>query len=327
MEYRRLGKSGMKVSVLALGTMTICDGVTDPSLIRQSFDAGINLIDTADAYGEKGEVETAVGRLIKELPRDEIVLATKVRWGYGAHGENRRGLSRKHIAHAIDGSLRRLDVDFVDLYQMHSSDPDCPIEESVQMMGDLLRQGKILYWGLSNFNSTLTMQTLKACEDLGVPYPVSHQPEYSIFVPGLVETEGRKYTGLDQLAAGYGFGLIVYSPLDAGVLTGKYLKGIPADSRAGRQEDSRWEQRLTPEKTHAVGKLVPIAEKVGITLGQLALAWVLTRPGVTAAIMGATNAGQLAENVKAAEVVLNGETLEAVEKVRQEYFAATHQDG
>lgn len=317
----------MKVSVLAYGTMMICDGRTDPSLVQACFDAGVNFFDTADAYGEKGEVEIALGRLLKELPRDEIVLATKVRFGYGAAGENRRGLSRKHVRHAIDGSLKRLDVDFVDLYQLHSFDPDCPIEETVQMMGDILRQGKVLYWGLSNFNSARTVEVFRACDHLGVPHPVSHQPGYSIFEPGLVETQGRRYTGLDRLSVEYGFGMVVYSPLDSGVLTGKYRKGIPAESRAGRTPDPRWEQRLRPEKMAAVEKLVPIAEKAHVTLAQLALAWVLTRPGVTSAIMGATNAGQLDEDLKAADVELDAGTLEAIEEVRTEYLKATHQLG
>ena len=326
MQYRRLGTCGMKVSVLAYGTMMVSDGVTDTSLVRRGFDAGINLFDTADAYGEKGEVEVMTGRLIRELPRDEIVLATKVRFGYGGRGENRRGLSRKHVTHAIDGSLKRLGVDFVDLYQIHQWDPDCPIEETVQVMGDLVRRGKILYWGLSNLNPTQTAETFRACDGLGAPYPVSHQPGYSVFEPGIVETQGKKFTGLDQLSQKYGFGMIVYSPLDAGVLTGKYLKGVPKESRAGRQADNpQWTARLRPEKLAAVARLAPVAEKAGITLAQLALAWVLGRPGVSAAIMGATSVLQLEENIKACDTALDAGTLAAVEKIRSEYFAATHQ--
>jgi len=326
MQYRRLGTCGMRVSVLAYGTLTVSDAATDTSLLGRCFDAGINLFDTADAYGEKGEVEVMTGRLIRELPRDEIVLATKVRFGYGSRGENRRGLSRKHITHAIDGSLKRLGVDFIDLYQLHQWDPDCPIEETVQMMGDLLTRGKIVYWGLSNLNPTQTAETFRACDNLSVPYPVSHQPGYSVFEPGIVETQGKKFTGLDQLSGKYGFGMIVYSPLDAGVLTGKYRKGIPKDSRAGRQADNpQWKTRLRPEKLTAVEKLAPVAEKAGITLAQLALAWVLGRPGISAAIMGATNVRQLDENLKAADVTLDPQTLDAVEKIRTEYFTVTHQ--
>jgi aryl-alcohol dehydrogenase-like predicted oxidoreductase len=196
------------------------------------------------------------------------------------------------------------------------------------MMGDLLARGKIAYWGLSNLNPTQTAETFRACDGLGVPYPVSHQPGYSVFEPGIVETQGKRFTGLDQFFAKYGFGMIAYSPLDAEVLTGKYLKGVPKESRVGRQADNpQWTARLRPEKLAAVAQLAPVAEKAGITLAQFALAWVLGRPGGSAAIMGVTNARQLEENVKAADVVLDARTLDAVEKIRAEYFAATHQLG
>src|SRR5262249_9090128 len=148
--------------------------------IREAYDAGINFFDSADAYGPNGEVEKAVGKVIRDLPREAYVLATKFRWGYGGTGENKRGTSRKHITHAIDGSLKRLGLDFVDLYQIHAPDNDTPLHEPVAMMGDLIRQGKILYWGLSNYNSALTLWVLKVCDELGVPYPISTQPEYSI---------------------------------------------------------------------------------------------------------------------------------------------------
>src|SRR6185369_17133593 len=166
MQYRRLGRSGMQVSVLAYGTMMEHRN-PDQTFIRHAFDKGINFIDTADAYGEKeNNVETLVGKQLRELPRDEIVLATKCRWGYGAKGPNSRGLSRKHMVHACESSLKRLQVDFIDLYQLHGYDNTTPMEEVVGTIGGLIAKGKILYWGLSNFNAALTLKMLKACDQL-----------------------------------------------------------------------------------------------------------------------------------------------------------------
>jgi len=327
MRYHELGRTGLRVSVLSLGTWQSEDEGVDRTLIRRAFDAGVNLFDTADAYGEKGEVELAVGRQIKELPRDEFILATKCRWGYGAAGENRRGLSRKHMAHAIDGSLRRLGVDFVDLYQIHSPDPQTPLAEPVRMMGDLVRQGKVLYWGLSNFNSTQTVLVLKACGEMGVPPPVSTQPEYSILSPGLVESRGRLVTGLDEICRQFGLGIVAYSPLCGGLLSGKYRQGIPPGSRLDRHADLFGEKMLQPQRAAAVEKLAGVAREAGLTLAQMSLAWVVQRPAVTSAIMGATRVEQLAENLQAGDVELSPETVAAIEAVRDEYKWAGENQG
>ena len=326
MQYKRLGRAGVRVSVLSLGTWLSEDQIAagQMPLIRQAFDAGVNMFDTADAYGEKGEVERAVGRLIKDLPRDEIVVATKCRWGYGGKGENRRGTSRKHLTHAIDGSLQRLGLDFVDLYQVHSFDPDTPLDELVRMMGDLLRQGKILYWGLSNFNSAQTLWVLKICDQVGVPYPVSTQPEYSILEPGLVEARGRLYMGLDQVCLEFGMGIIPYSPLAGGMLTGKYRQSVPKGSRLDRRGEQFREKMQRPQKVEAVEKLAVIAQQAGLPLAQMSLAWLIQRPALTSAIIGATRPEQLQENLPAGDLVLAAEVIAAIDKVRDEYKTAIH---
>lgn len=325
MQYRRLGRSGMQVSAFAYGTMLEHKN-PDSTLLRQAFDAGVNFIDTADAYGEKGEVEKLLGTRLKDIPRDEIVLATKCRWGYGAQGANRRGLSRKHMVHACESSLKRLGVDFVDLYQLHGYDGTTPFDEIASTIGQLLKQGKILYWGLSNFNSTVTLQLLKTCDDLGIEYPISHQPEYSILQPGLVEDHG-KYVGLATMGKEYGFGLVVYSPLCGGMLTGKYARGIPPGSRLDVhvKDHPSWKDRLLkPERVAAVEKLSELAVRVETPLNRLALAWVLQRPSVNAAILGVSNAAQLTENLAAADLTLTPEIIAAIDKIRDEYKAAMH---
>lgn len=325
MQFRKLGRSGMQVSAFAYGTMLEHKNA-DATLLRQAFDAGINFIDTADSYGEKGEVESLVGKRLRELPREEVVLATKCRWGYGAQGPNRRGLSRKHMVHACDASLKRLGVEFIDLYQIHGYDGVTPLEEIAATIDRLLKQGKILYWGLSNFNSTFTLKMLKACDELKVEYPVSHQPEYSMLQPGLVEDHG-KYVGLASLGQEFGYGLVVYSPLCGGMLTGKYANGIPAGSRLDVhvKDHPSWKDRLLkPERVAAVEKLAELSKRAEIPLGRLALAWVIQRPAVNAAILGVSNAAQLADNLAAADLVLTPDVVAAIEKIRDEYKAALH---
>ena len=324
MNYRSLGCSGLKVSEFAYGTMMIHDGVTERSIIRKAFDAGINFFDTADAYGEKAEVETLLGQLIQELPRDEYVLATKVRWGYGAQGVNNSGLSAKHIAHAVEGSLKRLKVDFIDLYQFHSPTPDVPVEESVEMMGRIIRQGKVIYWGISNYNGAQTMRVIRACDQLGVPYPVSNQVGHSVFNPGMVESVGKLVTGLDTIAPLVRMGLIIFSPLDGGLLTGKYSQGIPKGSRLERnaQMNPRWKRdMLRPEKLEAVERLVPIAQRLEISLAQLALAWLLHQNNISSVIVGATTFEQLKENMAAGQVKLGQAVLQEIEEVRKTFKA------
>jgi aryl-alcohol dehydrogenase-like predicted oxidoreductase len=210
-----------------------------------------------------------------------------------------------------------LGVEFVDLYQLHGYVPDCPLEETVSAMGDLMRQGKVLYWGLSNFNAVWTMMALDACDRMGVERPVSHQPEYNLIESGLVDTEG-KYRGLDELSEKYGFGIIPYSPLAGGVLTGKYLDGIPEKSRMKDDIWTGWKKTALSERNLAfVRALKPTAEKLGVTLTQLSLAWILSRPFVDAAVTAWRNTDQLEESLGAAEVTLDAETLETIDALRK----------
>lgn len=319
MNYRNLGNSGLKVSVLCCGTHDFRDLEIAKDLIHRSFEKGINFIDTACSYGEKGEVEILTGQAIEDLPRDEIVVATKVRWGYGAQGANNRGLSRKHIRHSAEISLKRLNLDFIDLYQLHGPVNDCPMEETVRSIDGLIKQGKILYWGISNFNSAQTLMLLNACDTLGVERPISHQPKYNLVEPGLVDTHGR-YIGLDQLSERYGFGIIPYSPLEGGVLTGKYLDGIPDDSRMKGKIWGGWKKTALSDKNMGfVRDLKVIADSLETPLSQLSLAWVLSRPFVSSAITAYTKVSQLEDNVQSVDVELSAETLEKIDALRKEY--------
>lgn len=326
MQYKKLGRTGARVSVIALGTWLNEDQIAKGQvpLVHKAFEKGVNLFDTADAYGENAQVERTLGKLLKDLPRDEYMLATKCRWGYGGKGEYRRGTSRKHLSHAIDGSLQRLGLEFIDLYQVHSPDNDTPLEELVSMMGDLVAQGKILYWGLSNYNSAQTLWVLKVCDQLGVPYPVSQQPEYSILEPGLVEPRGRLYMGLDQVCVEFGMGIIPYSPLGGGMLTGKYRQGIPAGSRLDRHADLFKEKLMRPAKMAAVEALVVIAQQAGLSLPQMSLAWLIQRPALSAAIIGATRPEQLDENLPAGDLTLAPDVIAAIDKVRDDFKTAIH---
>jgi aryl-alcohol dehydrogenase-like predicted oxidoreductase len=318
MEYRRLGTSGFQVSALAFGTMDLHEEVMDKSLVRKAFDAGINFFDTSCSYGEAGASEIALGALIKDFPRDDIAIATKVRFGYGENGPNKRGLSRKHILHSLDVSLKRLQLDFIDLYVIHQWDPDCPVAETVGMMGDLLRSGKILYWGLSNMGAGRTMAYLAACEKLGVPHPISHQCEYSILTSPLVDPPGIGMTGLKEVCNLYGLGLTPYSPLCGGLLTGKYRQEVPENSRAVRYGDGWKKRRMFPARMDAVEKLAAIAEAAGIPMPQMSLAWLLTRDHVDSVLVGVTRKDQFAENIRALDVTLSNDVVEAIDCIHEE---------
>jgi len=317
MEYRRLGTSGLQVSALAFGTHDLHLETSDRALVRKAFDHGINFFDTACSYGEEGASEKLLGELIADLPRDRLVVATKVRFGYGPPGPNQRGLGRKHIRHSLETSLKRLRLDFLDLYVLHQWDPESPVEETVAMMADLIRQGKILYWGLSNMGVARSMAYLHACEKLGAPLPVSHQSEYSILASSAIDSGG-----LAEMCSRHGLGLTPFSPLCHGLLTGKYRNGIPEGSRAARYGSDWQQRRMTPARIAAVEKLAAIADGSGIPMTQLALAWLLTRPLVSSIIIGANRAEQFAQNLKALTVKLAPDTLEAIERVR-EGLAAT----
>jgi aryl-alcohol dehydrogenase-like predicted oxidoreductase len=308
MEQRRLGDADLEVSVIALGSwLTYSGGIgreQTEACTRAAFDAGIAFFDTANVYG-RGAAESAWGEILGGYPRDSYVLATKVYFPMSARD---RGLSRGQIHKQIDASLERLRVDYVDLYQCHRYDDDVPLEETMEALTDVVGAGKARYIGFSEWPP----DRIQAALDLpGVEKFVSSQPQYSALWRG-PEAE------LIPLCERNGISQVVWSPLAQGVLTGKYRRGEapPPDSRAKSGKMNRFiKQWLTDEILEAVDRLRPVAEGAGLTLSQLALAWILRQDNVAAAIVGATRPEQVHENVAAAGVRLSDDTLRAIDDV------------
>jgi len=312
MEYRRLGSSGCKVSVLGLGTWLTFGGQLHDrmaaALVKRAFDQGVNFVDTADVY-DLGGAEEQLAAVLRGIPRKDYVLATKVYFPTG-DGPNDRGLSRKHVDESIHASLGRLDTTYVDLYQCHRFDEETPLEETVRALGDLIRQGKVLYWGVSMWTAEQIEAAVDTAAALGVPAPVTNQPCYNLLTRDLEA---------DVLPAcrRHGLGTLAFSPLAQGVLTGKYLDGDPPrDSRLADDRRNRFMGRyLEEEATRRVARLAELAADAGTTCARLSLAWVLSRPTVTSVIFGATKHAQVDDNVKAAELKLGDDVLEELDRV------------
>ncbi len=294
MDYRKLGASGLKVSPVCLGTMMF-GGRTEPDeaerIIAHGRDQGVNFIDTADVY-TAGRSEEITGAAIASQ-RDEWVLATKVA-GPKGEGPNQRGLSRKWLMDACEGSLRRLDTDYIDIYYLHKEDPETPLAETVGALGDLIRQGKIRYFGLSNYRSWRVAEICHICEGLGIDRPVVSQPYYNAM---------NRMPEVEHLPACdfYGLGVVPYSPLARGVLTGKYEPGAQPmeDSRAGHNDRRMMQSEWREESLVIAQTLRRHAEDKGITAGQFALAWVLNNSFVQSAIAGPRTFEQWSENLGA----------------------------
>ncbi|RME07510.1 MAG: aldo/keto reductase, partial [Anaerolineae bacterium] len=265
--------------------------------------------DNADSNFD-GQAESLMGKAIKGLPREALVISSKVFWPT-MPGPNGRGLSRKHIFESIHASLRRLDVDYLDIYFCHRYDPDTPIEEVVFSMNLLIQQGKILYWGTSEWSAAQIAQAVAAARQNNLIPPTVEQPQYNLLHHRRVEQE------ILPLARELGIGLTTYSPLAFGILTGKYNQGIPKNSRAATEEGAWLQNYLTPECLTLVGELELIANELGVTPAQLAIAWVLRHKTVSSVIFGATNLNQLFENLAAAEAaaLLSDEILEDIEEL------------
>ncbi len=306
MRYRRLGSSDLEVSEISLGSwLTYSGGVAREqaaACVERAFDVGINFVDTANVYG-RGAAETLLGEVLAGRPRDSYLLATKV---YHPMSENDRGLSREQIAKQIDASLARLRTDYVDLYQCHRYDPDTPLEETMDALTEVVRSGKARYLGFSEWSPP----QIQAALDLpGVEKFVSSQPQYSLLYRA-PEAE------VIPLSAANGISQIVWSPLAQGVLTGKYRPGRPPPdgSRATSETMGGFMTRfLDDDVLEAVQRLEPIADGLGITMAQLALAWVLREPNVAAAIVGASRPEQVDANAAASRVELDASTLAAID--------------
>jgi voltage-dependent potassium channel beta subunit len=310
MNYRRLGKSGIKLSEIGLGSWLTfglgVDGGTARACIRRAFDLGVNFFDTADVY-HTGAAEEVYGRELSAFRRRDLVIATKCYFPMSA-GINDRGLSRKHIFESVHDSLKRLRTDYIDLYQCHRFDEEVEIHEVVRAMDDLIRQGKILYWGVSEWPADTIHAACHLAREVNACRPASNQPEYSI-AARRIETNG-----VQRICAEEGLGMVLFSPLKQGVLSGKYAGGkIPRDSRAASDTMGVFLREIDSDLAERVERLRPIAERHGMTLAQLAIAWLLPRRAVTSVIIGATRVEQVAENVAAAEFELTPQDLAQID--------------
>jgi aryl-alcohol dehydrogenase-like predicted oxidoreductase len=313
MEYRRLGSTGMYVSEISYGNWITHGSQVESDAaikcVKTAYELGITTFDTADVYAGT-KAETVLGKALKGMRRESYELFTKVYWPTGT-GKNDRGLSRKHIIESCNASLKRLQTDHIDLYQMHRFDYETPVEESLSAFDDLIRAGKVHYIGFSEWNAAQISNALKIQDERGYNRFVSSQPQYSALWR-VIETE------VVPLSIAEGIGQIVWSPMAQGILSGKYLPGkkAPAGSRATDKKSgagmiSGW---MRDEVLTAVQKLKPIAEEAGLSMSQMAIAWVLQNPNVSSAIMGATTSKQVKENVKASGIKLSADTMKAIDK-------------
>jgi aryl-alcohol dehydrogenase-like predicted oxidoreductase len=312
MNYRRLGRTGLKISEIGLGTWWSYGKKVEQEesvrCIRRAFEMGVNFFDTADVYSE-GKAEQILGEAIRSLPREQLVVATKCA-GTAWAGPLGKGLSRKHVIEALHASLRRLGLDYIDLYQVHWPDAETPLDETLKAIDDLIRQGKVLYAGCSNFAAAQIEEAAKLAERYNITRFDSVQPVYSMF-SRKVEADLLPYCGQQ------GVGVVVYSPLAQGLLTGKYRQGqaLPAGSRWAERGEAGMQERYGRNAIEKVEMLICIAERAGKTLSQLALAWILRRAEVTSAIIGATNVRQVEENAPASDWRMPEDVAAEVEKV------------
>ncbi len=312
MPYRRLGNAGVKVSALSLGGWTtfggsIADADAAAAIIRRAFDAGVNFFDIADVYA-KGEAEKQMGAVLRHLPRHELVISSKVFWPM-SDDVNDRGLSRKHIIESVEKSLARIGTDYLDVYFCHRFDDDVAVEETARAMDDLIHQGKVLYWGTSEWTGAQLRDVHAVCDRRNLFSPVVEQPQYSLLARTKVESD------VQPQAKSLGMGLVVWSPLASGVLTGKYDNGVPAGSRLESMAWLRDKFLKDDVVIDRVKQFGVVANDVGTSRTRLALAWALARPGISSVIMGATSTTQLDENLGALEVKMTPELLQKLEKL------------
>jgi aryl-alcohol dehydrogenase-like predicted oxidoreductase len=305
-EYRQLGDSDLRVSEICLGTWTTFGGSLPEeaaaALVDAAFEYGVNFFDTANIYSE-GRSEEVLGRALAGRPRDSYVLATKV-WGRAPDGG--RGLSREQVVQQIDRSLERLGAEFVDLYQCHAWDPDVPLAETLEAMTEIVEAGKVRYVGCTNWSGEQIRQAIDLAREHGYVKIVSSQPEYSLLhrEPDEDVIPASRENGVSQ---------VVYSPLAQGVLTGKYAPGEAAREGTRAAARAEWMEFLDDDTLARVARLRPIADGLGLTMAQLALAWILREPNVASAIVGSSRPEQLRDNAGASGVVLDDDTVRAIE--------------
>ena len=322
MNYRRLGRAGIKVSELSFGSWVTYGNQMDTGLAREcmaaAFDAGVNFFDNAEAYAG-GKSEEIMGEVLKKMgwPRLQYLVSTKFFWGIQEGPNSRNTLNRKYLLNAIDASLKRLQLDHVDLAYCHRPDPNTPLEETVWAMHDMIRTGRTLYWGTSEWSAAEIFKACEIAERHHLHKPVVEQPEYNLFHRKRVEHEYA------HLYKDIGIGLTTWSPLASGLLTGKYKGGVPEGSRAALPRMAWLAEGLTDKARNAVvAELEKIARDLGCSVAQLAIAWCVKNPNVSSVITGASRVEQVTENMKALDVVpkLTPDVVERIEKLVEGRF-------
>jgi voltage-dependent potassium channel beta subunit len=317
MEYRRLGKSGLQVSAISLGSwLTFGKQISDDvalELMRIAYDNGINFFDNAEIYA-RGRSEIVMGECIKKLgwSRDTFLVSSKVFWG--GDKPNQSGLSRKHIFDACHSALKRFQLDYLDLFYCHRPDPNTPIEETVWAMNDLIRQGKVMYWGTSEWSSQQIMEAFMVARQYNLTPPTMEQPEYNLFNRYRFEVEYAR------IFSEMGYGSTIWSPLASGILSGKYNDGFPEGTRLG-MEGLEWlkEKTLLDDRIARTRKLTELANELGITTAQISIAWCLKNPNVSTVITGASKTEHLLSNLQAIDALskLDDEVMNRIEDIMQ----------
>jgi len=313
MHYRRMGRSGLKISEISFGSWVTFGKQLDQkmasALLHAAYEQGVNSFDNADVYAN-GKAEEIMGKAIKDLPREELVLSSKVFWPTSA-GPNGRGLSRKHIMESLHKSLKKMGTDYLDLYYCHRFDPDTPIDEVVQTMDIVIRQGKVMYWGTSEWTPAQIALAHGVARENGWTPPSVEQPQYNLFHRERLEVD------LSPLCKELGLGLTTWSPLYSGILSGKYNESVPEGSRATLSDMGWVRDRIVPEKIDRVRELTRVAAELGGTTAQLAIAWCLRRKEISSVIIGATRLEQLDENLASVELAekLDDDVLAKIDQI------------
>lgn len=312
MKYRRLGNTGLKVSEISLGSwLTYGKSVEDnvaAQTIHKAYELGINFFDSANVY-EQGEGERVMAQALKEYPRESYVITTKAFWPMG-EGPNDRGLSRKHVMEQVHASLKRMNLDYVDIFYCHRYDQETPVEETLRAIDDLIRQGKILYAGVSEWSAAQIEEAVRVADKFLLDRIVVNQPIYNMF---------NRYIEKDVIPVSekHGIGQVVFSPLAQGVLTGKYKAGqVPENSRAANQSINTFIKGMLNEDVFKkVDQLEKVANELDISLPELALAWILRQPNVSSALVGASKPSQVELNVKASDIELSSDVILQIEDI------------